>query len=452
MAPSKSLIARAASLVFKVRRREPELICPTRLTPSYPHPLSDIDDQESLRFQIPLIHFYKHNPSMKGKDPVNVIRNALAETLVYYYPFAGRLREGPNRKLSVDCTAEGVLFTEADADVSLKDFRDALQPPFPCLDELLYDVPGSEGVLNCPLLLIQVTRLNCGGFIFGLRLNHTMSDGQGLTQFLYALSEMAQGAFSPSIKPVWERHILAARDPPQVSCVHHEFDDDVADDDCILTTPDGITQRSFFFGSTEISTLRKHVTLDVQRSTTFELITACLWRCRTKALQYDPKQIVRMSFIINCRNKYKPTKWLPSGYYGNAFAYPATLSTVADLTENSLSYSVELIKKVKMNFNEEYIRSAVDLLVTRGRPHFTVTRTFLVSDLTRAGLDLIDFGWGKAVYGGVARAGIGEIPLVSFYVPSKNHNGEDGILVPVCLPGPAMDRFVIELDTMLNKN
>lgn len=87
---------------------------------------------------------------------MKVIRDAIAESLVFYYPFAGRLREGPGRKLMVDCTGEGVVFIEADADVTLSEFGDALQPPFPCLEELLYDVPGSAGVLNCPLLLIQV--------------------------------------------------------------------------------------------------------------------------------------------------------------------------------------------------------------------------------------------------------------------------------------------------------
>ena len=151
MAPSNS------SLAFTVRRCEPELVTPAKPTPREIKLLSDIDDQDGLRFQIPVIQFYKYDPLKAGKDPVEVIRKAIAKTLVFYYPFAGRLREGPGRKLMVDCNEEGVVFIEADADVSLEQFGDALQPPFPCLEELLHDVPGSTGVVHSPLLLIQVS-------------------------------------------------------------------------------------------------------------------------------------------------------------------------------------------------------------------------------------------------------------------------------------------------------
>ena len=146
----------AQALVFTVKRREPELITPSKPTPHETKLLSDIDDQDSLRMQVPGIQFYNYDPNMEEKDPVDVIRKALAKTLVFYYPFAGRLREGPSKKLMVDCNDEGILFIEADADVTLKQFGDALQPPFPCLDELLFDVPGSSDVINTPLLLIQV--------------------------------------------------------------------------------------------------------------------------------------------------------------------------------------------------------------------------------------------------------------------------------------------------------
>jgi len=87
---------------------------------------------------------------------VQVIRDALAKALVPCYPFAGRLREHDGCKLAVDFTGEGVLFVEADADVGLEHFGDPILPPFPCLEELIFDVPGSSAILNAPLLLFQV--------------------------------------------------------------------------------------------------------------------------------------------------------------------------------------------------------------------------------------------------------------------------------------------------------
>lgn len=145
-----------SSLVFTVKRQEPVLVGPAKPTPHEFKCLSDIDDQEGLRFLIPVIQFYRKDPSMGGKDPVKVIREALGKALVFYHPFAGRLKEEIGRKLVVECNGEGVLFIEADADVSLEDFGDGLQPPFPCLEELVFDVQGSGGVLHSPLLLIQV--------------------------------------------------------------------------------------------------------------------------------------------------------------------------------------------------------------------------------------------------------------------------------------------------------
>ncbi|XP_050221518.1 benzyl alcohol O-benzoyltransferase-like [Mercurialis annua] len=436
------------SLLFKVHRREPELIAPANPTPHEFKPLSDIDDQEGLRFHIPVIQFYRHDPSMQGKDPVKIIREALAKTLVFYYPFAGRLREElPERKLTVECNGEGVLFIEADADVSLQQFGDALQPPFPCLDELLFDVPGSSGVLNSPLLLIQVTRLNCGGFIFALRLNHTMSDAPGLVQFMLAVGEMARGAQAPSVLPVWERQILNARNPPQVTRVHREYDE-VADTKGTIIPLDDMAHRSFFFGPTEISALRRLVPPHLRRCSNFELLTACLWKCRTMAINPDPTEEMRIICIVNARSKFNPP--LPAGYYGNGFVFPVAVATAEDLSKNPLSYPLELIRKVKENISEEYVRSVADLMVVKGRPHFTVVRSYLVSDVTRAGFGEVDFGWGKAGYGGPAKGGVGAIPgVASFYIPFKNKKGEDGIVVPICLPAQAMGIFVNELNSML---
>ncbi|KAL2925151.1 Methanol O-anthraniloyltransferase [Bienertia sinuspersici] len=134
-------------LVLNVTRREPELLCPAKPTPREQKLLSDIDDQEGLRFQMPAIMFYRAHPSMDGKDPVKVVKDGLAKALVFFYPYAGRLVEGPNRKLIVDCTGEGVFFIEADADATFDDFGDEIHPPFP-LEDLLYDIPGNSSKMR----------------------------------------------------------------------------------------------------------------------------------------------------------------------------------------------------------------------------------------------------------------------------------------------------------------
>ncbi|KAH6837627.1 HXXXD-type acyl-transferase family protein [Perilla frutescens var. hirtella] len=435
------------TLTFKVARKNPELIAPAKPTPHEFKLLSDIDDQEGLRFQIPVIQFYRRNPSAEGKDPVEVIRDAIAKALVFYYPFAGRLRERAARKLVVECTGEGVMFIEADADVTLQQFGDALQPPFPCLEELLFDVPASAGVLDCPLLLIQVTRLKCGGFILALRLNHTMSDAAGLVQFMSAVGELARGAEAPTIPPIWDRHLLNARNPPRVTCTHHEYDD-VPDTKGTLIPLDDMVHRSFFFGTAEISAIRSSLPPHLRGCSTFELLTACLWRCRTIAISPEPNEEVRILCIVNSRRRFNPP--IPEGYYGNAFAFPVAISTAGDLSKNPLHYALELVRKAKADVTEEYMKSLADLMVIRGRPHFTVVRSYLVSDVTHAGFGQVDFGWGNPAYGGPAKGGVGAIPgVASFYIPFKNNKGENGIVVPICLPADAMEVFVKELESIL---
>ncbi|XP_038900592.1 benzyl alcohol O-benzoyltransferase-like [Benincasa hispida] len=437
-----------SALVFKVERCQPELIVPAKPTPKEWKQLSNIDDQGGFRFQVPMIQFYPHNPSMEGKDPVKVIKEAIAKTLIFYYPFAGRVREGFGKKLSVECTGEGILFIEANADVSLDQFQDSssLQPPFSCMDQLLYDVPNSGGILDSPLLLIQVTRLKCGGFTFAIRFNHTMTDGFGIVQFLTAIAEMARGAVAPSVLPVWQRTLLNARDPPRVSCAHQEYDQ-VNDTKGTIVPLDNMVERSFFFGPTEISIIRKTLPTHFHNYSSPELLAVFIWRLRTIALQLSPEEEVRFLSLVNLRTKFSS---LPLGYYGNAFVFPAALTTAGKLSQNHLGYAIELVENTKAKVTEEYMKSMVDLMEVQGRPHFTVVGSFLVADLTEAGFEDVDFGWGKAIYGGSASGKVGLVPgLISFCIPFKTRKGEKGIVVPLCLPAPAMERFMEEVNALL---
>ncbi|KOM52930.1 hypothetical protein LR48_Vigan09g158900 [Vigna angularis] len=335
-----------------------------------------------------------------------------------------------------------------DADVTLDQFGDFLQPPFPCFHELLYDVPGTQQITNTPLLLVQVTRLKCGGFILAIGFNHTMCDGPGYEQFMSAWAEMARDATKPSIEPAWRRELLMARDPPRITCNHREFE---KVQDTLPSSDQNMVQRSFFFGPLDIAALRRLIPQHLQHCTTFDLITACLWRCRTKALQIEADEDVRMMCIVNARGRFNPP--LPVGYYGNGFAYPAAVTTAGKLCRNPFGYAVELINKVKGEMTEEYLQSVADLMVMKGRCLFTTVRSYIVSHLARFNLRKVDFGWGEAVYGGVAKAGAGSFLGVSFFCSAKNGKGEEGIIFPICLPADAMERFAEEFSHMLgNKN
>ncbi|KAK3150713.1 hypothetical protein QOZ80_3AG0236730 [Eleusine coracana subsp. coracana] len=373
-----------AALKFIVRRHPAVLVAPVAPTPRELKRLSDIDDHDRMRFHVSAIQFYRRNESRSGVDPAMVIRDAIAKALVHYYPLAGRLIELAGRKLAVDCTGEGVLFVEADTDVRLEQFGDALLPPFPWIEELFPDAPSSfSDILDASLLLFQVTRLACGGFILAVRINHTMLDGQGLTQFLGAVAELARGALALTVRPVWQRELLEARNPPRPSFPHPEFNE-VPDANSITMSLDQMVCHAFLFGPKDVATLRSQLT--------------------------------------------------------------------AHLQKNATSYAVELIKKAKDEVDIEYMRSMADITVLQKRIYnIPSTCMYLVADTIRARWSELDFGWGKPVYHGPAE--VSGIPLLSwissFLLSFKNAKGEECVALPMCLPAPAMDRVMEEMDTLL---
>ncbi|KAL2252643.1 UNVERIFIED_CONTAM: Benzyl alcohol O-benzoyltransferase [Sesamum indicum] len=240
-------------------------------------------------------------------------------------------------------------------------------------------------------------------------------------------------------------------DPPLVSYMHDEYEN-IPDTKGTLIPLENMVERSFFFGPGEISALRHQLSPHLRRCTTFELLAAYIWRCRTIAISPDPNEEVRILCFVNGRKLFNPP--LPAGYYGNVVATPLAISTAGNICKQPLDFALELVMKAKSKVTEDYIKSVADLMVIRGRPHFAVDmRTYIVSDVTSLGSDNLDFRGGSHAFCGPAKAGVGVIPgLVSFNIPFKNNKGEKGKLVPICLPANAMEVFVKELETMVKKD
>jgi hypothetical protein len=87
------------SLKFTVRRKPAALVPPEEPTPRELKRLSDIDDQDGLRFHIPVIQFYRRSELMSTWDLALVIRDAVARALVPYWARnrASGVHRGPER-------------------------------------------------------------------------------------------------------------------------------------------------------------------------------------------------------------------------------------------------------------------------------------------------------------------------------------------------------------------
>lgn len=287
------------------------------------------------------------------------------------------------------------------------------------------------------MLLEQVTRFRCGGFVVGVRVNHIMADAFGLVLFLNAVTDFVKfKASAPSILPVWQRDILNARPTPCITCKHFEFEEEIESTNAWLKMEKELIQRSFFFGEEEIEAIRDQVSPIHRSSGRFELLTSFLWKHRTISLNLNPEETVRMTYFVTIRGRFENLK-IPHGYYGNAFAFPAAVAKAGFLSTYPLTYALELIKKAKNQVNEEYVRSMVDLMVIKERPGITQSWNFGISNTFHVGFDKVDFGWGEPKYGGAPNAD----SFFSFFVACKNNKGKKGILISINLPPGAMERF-----------
>jgi benzyl alcohol O-benzoyltransferase len=79
--------------------------------------------------------------------------------------------------------------------------------------------------------------------------------------------------------------------------------------------------RSFFFGHRELSVLKDQLSSKSRVFVMkFELIVACLCKCRTIAVGYNPREKVRLMFVVDARGKQGLK--IPQGFYETALAFP----------------------------------------------------------------------------------------------------------------------------------
>lgn len=436
---------------LRVTTLEPIMVAPAEGTPSEVLYLSNIDNQLLTRFTCQTLHVYGSSPTNHA-DPVHVILHALSKALVYYYPLAGRLRITADGRLEVRCTGEGAVFVEGTANCSLEEVGYLAQLT-PCLKQLLYEYPTTYEHHDIPPLVIQVTRFLCGGFVLGLALSHSMADGLGFSQFLNALADLARGAPLLSVTPEWKREILKPRNPPTVIYDHKEFAC-ISPGRSTLTdvTPTGDRVAcSILITSHSLNKLKENVLAGAMKSgdtqyvycSRFEALAAFLWKARVKALKIPFDEEVRLLFAVNMRKMYKPP--LPEGFYGNAISCACVAVSAKVVHEAALWDLVRMMKEEKARLTDEYLRSAIDFLELHppnqqvGPPS---AAELYLSDWSRLGWSVVDFGWGDAM--NITPICCPFVFIIYFLSPPNTE--KDGLRVMTCFPNSeTMEVFKSEM-------
>ncbi|CAA2966482.1 omega-hydroxypalmitate O-feruloyl transferase-like [Olea europaea subsp. europaea] len=414
-----------------VKQGQPTLVPPAEETMKGLYFLSNLD--QNIAVIVRTIYCFK-SEERGNEDAVQVIKDALSKVLVHYYPLAGRLTISPEMKLIVDCTGEGAVFVEAEADCKLEDLGDITRPDPITLGKLVYDIPGAKNILEIPPLVAQVTKFKCGGFVLGLCMNHCMFDGIGAMEFVNSWGETARG-LKLKVPPFMDRSILKARNPPKLEFPHHEY---AEIEDISSTTElykEEMLYKSFCFDSEKLEHLRKKALEDgnLEKCTTFEALSAYVWKARSKALNMKQDQQTKLLFAVDGRSRFEPP--IPEGYFGNAIVLTNSLCKAGELVDNPFSFTVKLVQEAVKMVTDGYMRSAIDYFeATRARP--SLTATLLITTWSRLSFHTTDFGWGEPVLSGPVV--LPEKEVILFLSHGKERKS---INVLLGLPAPAMKTF-----------
>ncbi|KAI4350345.1 hypothetical protein L6164_004809 [Bauhinia variegata] len=415
-------------------------IVPSEDTPNVRWRLSEIDQMQPLKHTLS-VYVYKPNPDIATTTPpIQAMIDSLSKILVYYYPLAGRLHwaQSTHDRLELHCNAMGVKLFEAESQAKLADYADfetdAVRDLVPKFD---YE---NSPIEEWPLLLVQLTRLSCGGFCVGVASSHVALDGWAAIQFVKLWGKMARGqSLDPQEIPFHDRIFLKPsepRVPPRYD--HSEYKKPPPVLGCVDSKEEQKKETRVAMlklTSDQVLKLKNKANEGLQTASArpysrYEAIAAHVWRCACRARQgneaHQPTVVRMMSDI---RNRWKPP--IPLNYSGNTVLLTLTpVSTYEEIMGNPLSYGAQKIRDGVQTLTNDYCRSSLDFVASQekvdwlrigsvGSNFYGNPNMSIVSWINLPVYDT-DFGWGKPLrMVPVMRDGDGK----SFIMPTPDGDG-----------------------------
>ncbi|XP_076882672.1 shikimate O-hydroxycinnamoyltransferase-like [Bidens hawaiensis] len=382
---------------MKVVVKESTTVKPAKETPTVKLWNSCLD-LIAPNFNTLTVYFYRPNGATNFFD-IKVMKDALSRALVAFYSMAGRLIEGKDGRIEIDCQGQGALFLEAESDGVIDDFGDFA--PQPELLKLIPVVDCSLGINSYPLLVLQVTYFKCGGVSLGLGVHHRVVDGMSAMHFMNTWSDMARG-LDVHLPPFIDRTLLRTRDPPQPVFDHVEYHPDPT-----VPTDETKTVYSIFKLTRDQLNVLKAKTKEAYGSTisysSFEVLLGHVWKCACKARGLQDDQTTKPKIEVDGRARLQPP--LPPGYFGNAIFTAAAIMTSGEIQSKPFWYASSKIHDALAMMNNDHLKSALDYLEQHldQKPEDYKHTNLQVISWARLLVHNADFGWGQPFFMGPAR-------------------------------------------------
>ncbi|KAB5511894.1 hypothetical protein DKX38_028922 [Salix brachista] len=384
---------------MKINTKESIIVRPSQDIPQQRLWVSNMDLLHP-RYYLPTVYLYKPNGSSDFFE-AEVLKEALRKVLVPFYPVAGRLARDENGRIEINCNGEGVLLVVADTDSTTEELGEfmpsmKLRQLIPTVDTSLQDISRN------PLLLLQVTSFKCGGVCLGVGWHHTLADGTGALHFINSWATLARG-LSITVPPLLDRTILRGRvllrlwprlmvkdcaDPEQFSLFS-----------LVVIKAALSSFNSLISAAVTCSSTASNIGSET-KYTTFEILTAHIWRSVSKARNFQNNdQKTKLRIPVDGRSRLNPP--LQSSYFGNVIFIASPVALSCDLLSESFRCTVERIHREIKRMDDEYLRSALDYLEEVGDvssiPRGSITcacPNLGIGSWMRLPIYKVDFGWG----------------------------------------------------------
>ncbi|GFP91311.1 vinorine synthase [Phtheirospermum japonicum] len=380
-----------------------EMIKPSSPTPQHLQKLNlSYLAQLSESLYSSIIFFYQADDEVVNNHHVQKsqrLKQSLSHTLTSFYPLAGRIQDN----FTIYCNDAGVEFINARAvDHAQLDSAIQEQPNNIDQDHLKQYVPEDPNSTAAetvrPLFLVQITYLDRGGIVVGIRFSHRIADCASIMDFMNAWAS-ANVTDDDTVIPTPARLIsfdlanyFPGRDIPSMRLFNF--------------CGEKFRTRRFVFDKVKLEALRHLAESNVKEPTRVELVSSFIWKSFMQSsanVDGDTSKMFVTGHSVNLRARKKSLE----NVFGNC-----VMPAVAYESSSGGGEFHEVVSKLRSairRVDEDYITKSMgqgglldDLNQFGGMLMTGQVEMFGFTSWCRFPVYEADFGWGKPIWLGPA--------------------------------------------------